>query len=132
MNSIQRYVFLFVCVISVSCTVRRYQEPKKEPARDVLMEIEIDIRRVIGDASCGGQSDCAMISLLGRRGSPIYIAYNRMTVDEDRLMELLAEYRQATEIIRKEGGFSRIMYNPQPPKAFCIDGHCTLVRLPNR
>ena len=132
MKNILRYVFLFVCVLSVSCTVRRYQEPKTEPVRDVLMEIETDIRRVIGDASCDGQSDCAMIALLGTKASTFYIAYNRRTVNEEGLMELVAEYKQTAKIIRKRGGFSRIMYNPQPPRVICIDGRCTLVRLPNR
>ena len=103
-----------------------------EPVRDVLMEIETDIRRVIGDASCDKQSDCAMIVLRGRKASSFYIAYNRMTVDEERLMELVAEYRLAGKIIREREGIFRIMYDPPPPAVICIGGRCTLVRLPNR
>ena len=128
MKKILRYVGLFACVLLVSCTVRRYQERKTEPVRDVLKEIEADIRRIIGDASCDGQSDCAMVALHGRAASGFCIAYNRRTVDEARLKELVAEYNRMGEIIRKREGLSIYMFQRQPPGVICLDGRCTLVR----
>ena len=132
MNKILRHVCLFACVLLVSCTVRRYHERKTEPVRDVLNDIEVDIRRIIGDASCDRQSDCAMVALHGRGFTCFYIAYNRSTVDEARLMELVEEYNMMGGIIRKREGLSTITYNPPPPGVICMDGRCTLVRLPNR
>jgi hypothetical protein len=132
LNKILRYVGLFACVLFVSCTVRRYQERKTEPVRDVLKDIEADIRGIIGDASCDGQSDCAMVALHGRGATCFYIAYNRATVDEARLMALVEEYNMMGGIIRKREGLSTITFDPPPPGVICMEGRCTLVPLPDR
>ena len=132
MNKILRHVGLCACVYFVSCSAGGYYGRETEPVGDILKDMEADIRRYIGDASCDGQSNCAMVALHGRAATCFYIAYNRATVDEARLKEMVEEYNRMGEIIRKREGLSTITFDPPPPKAICLDGRCTLVRRPNR
>ena len=109
-----------------------YYERETKPARDTLKEMEAEILSYIGDAACDGQSDCALIAMRGREAATVYRAYNRATVDEVHLKEMVAEYNRMGRIIRKQEGLATIAFNPPVPDVICLHGRCTLVRRPDR